>query len=360
MLFGQKHIDPWKRVCDPDNIYAAYIEVASGKRYHKDFQHFTLHLEENLISICNDLAWRTYEPGPAVSFIVYEPKKRLITRPQLRDRIVHHALMRVVRNVFFHEFHRDSYACVDGKGTLKACMEVSHKERQAINAYGWRFGVFHLDLKNYFGSIDHAVVKELIRRLFVDDPGIIWLFDKIIDAVGQGLPIGFLTSQFEANLVGTTLDRCLDGIGVRYHVRYMDDIIGFVPTEQDAKEVIALVDEYCAERLMLRLNEKKSKASTFRGKETFCGYVCAPHHLEPKHMTVKRAEKRIRKKIRQTMDGGLDPANLKQSAQSLNAYMSHTWKKTNNVAEQGIAIASPVVHLVPPRADGSRWISRWK
>ena len=339
MYFGRTRVDLWPMVYDLDNIYSAYLEVAKGKRYHRDFQEFSLNLEENLIGIHNDLVWRTYEPGPVVSFVIYEPKKRLITRPQLRDRIVHHALIRVIKRIYEHEYHRHSYACHEGRGQLAACLEVCHMERQALNAYGWSFGVFYLDIKSYFKSIDHPTAKILIREVFNDDPDIVWLCDKIIDAVSEGLPIGFLTSQYEANLIGTTLDRHLDGLGVLYHVRYMDDIIGFTRTRCEAKEVVAKMDEYCAERLLLKLNEKKSRTEPFRGKVTFCGYVCAPHHLEPKHATVKRGERRIRKKERQFLSGELTAEELRQSARSLNAYLSHTSEKRNQVADEAIAMA---------------------
>lgn len=340
MYFGKNRVDLWPMVYDLSNIYSAYLEVAKGKRYHRDFQEFSLNLEENLIGIHNDLVWRTYEPGPVVSFVIYEPKKRLITRPQLRDRIVHHALIRVIKRIYEHEYHRHSYACHEGRGQLAACHEVSHMERQALNAYDRGFAVFYLDIKSYFQSIDHSVTKALVREVFYDDPGIVWLSDKIIDAVSEGLPIGFLTSQYEANLVGTTLDRYLDALGVQYHVRYMDDIIGFTRTQQEARNIIADVDEYCAERLLLKLNEKKSRTEPFRGKVTFCGYVCAPHHLEPKHATVKRGERRIRKKERQFLSRELTAEELRQSARSLNAYLSHTSEKRNQVADEAIAMAN--------------------
>jgi len=143
-----------------------------------------------------------------------------------------------------------------------------------------------------------------------------------------------------ANLVGTTLDRYLDALGVQYHVRYMDDIIGFTRTQQEARNIIADVDEYCAERLLLKLNEKKSRTEPFRGKVTFCGYVCAPHHLEPKRATVKRGEKRIKKKMQQYLDGELKADELKQSARSLNSYLQHTTAGRSRVADEAIAAST--------------------
>ena len=321
MLHGTTRVDLFPMVYDFDNLYAAYLEVAHGKREHKDFVRFSRNIEENIIEIQNELMWKTYEPGPVVSFYVYEPKKRFITRPTLRDRIVHHA--------------------------LKACQHVSRMERQAIARWGLHFGVVYVDIKSFFQSVDHSIVKQLILEVFADDPDIIWLFFKIIDAVSAGLPIGFLPSQFTANLYNTTIDLLLERLGVDLWCRYNDDILAFVPTRDEAFRILGEIDGYYRSRLNLELNTKKSSATAFRGKITYCGYVCAPHHLEVKRDTVRRAEKRLRKKAKGYIVGDVPLSKLQDSVRAFRAYCRHAVAD-----ERAMQIMREMKYYMPAGANG--------
>lgn len=347
MLHGTTRVDLFPMVYDFDNLYAAYLEVAHGKREHKDFVRFSRNIEENIIEIQNELMWKTYEPGPVVSFYVYEPKKRFITRPELKDRIVHHALMRVVEREFYHVYQNNSFACHKGLGTLKACQHVSKMERQAIARWGMHFGVMYVDVKHFFESIDHSVIKQLILVVFADDPDIIWLFFRIIDAVSAGLPIGFLPSQFTANLYNTTIDLLLERLGADLWCRYNDDILAFLPNKFEARRILGVVDEYCQSKLQLRLNTKKSKVSEFCGKVAYCGYVCAPHHLEVKHATIRRAEKRLRKMARGYITGKVFYETLQDSVRAFCAYCRHAVAD-----ERAMQIMREMKYYMPAGANG--------
>lgn len=337
--FGE-YIDLYKQVYDFDNLYAAYLEVARGKRLQHEFQEFAYHLEENLIGIQNDLIWKTYVPLPTISFYVYEPKERYITRPEIRDRIVHHALVRIVKQFFYRTFDHTSFACQEGKGQIAVCEYLSKLQRKAIGTYGTlHFGVTAIDIHHFFASIDHAKIKNLLSYVFSDDPDVIWLSFQIIDAVGEGLPIGFLPSQYEANLMGTAIDFFLDSIGAKLRCRYMDDLRIYSRDEETARTYLEQVDEFCLTRLNLHLNEKKSKATIFSGKDTFCGYVVCPHHLEPKLSTVKRGRRRILKKIKDYQNGIISENELEESARNLNLYLSHTnGSPTDPVADRAMML----------------------
>lgn len=337
--FGNR-IDLYPMVYEFSNLYAAYLEVARGKRFQREFQTFDFNLEENLIEIQNELIWKTYKPGGTVSFYVYEPKERYITRPQIFDRIVHHALIRVVKPYYYRIFDKSSYACQEKKGQLAACTHLSSLQRSAIGKFGFHFGVTAIDIHHFFQSIDFATLKVLVGYVFQDDSDIIWLFYQIIDAVDEGIPIGFLPSQYNANLVGTALDYYLARTpGAGYRCRYMDDLRIYSRDIDSARAILFSIDEFCSSRLMLTLNLKKSRTWTFAGKDTFCGYVVGPHHLEAKRSTVKRGERRIHKKIGEYQAGKLSGEKLYQSAKNLNDYLSHTiGKPSNRFADKAILI----------------------
>ncbi len=320
-------------VYDFDNIYAAFVEVSHGKKQYKpDFQRFCLNLDEELITIQNELIWKTYRPSDTVSFIIREPKLRNITRPELRDRIVHHALIRVTLPYFERYFHKASFACRKGKGQLSACMEWQKMIRSAFGKYGNGFSVISLDIRGYFASIDHAAIKYLLRRLFSDD-FVLWLFDSIIDSVPIGLPIGFLPSQHEANLIGTAIDYFVtDVLGIPTYIRYMDDMRIACRDMNQAKEILSTLDDLCAGKLLLTLSPRKTTAKPWKGKDTFCGYVVAPHHLEPKHTTVKRSEKRLAKKLYLYQTGVISLRELRDSTTAFVAYLVKTNHQYNKMA----------------------------
>lgn len=322
------------KIYDFDNIYEAFVEVSHKKQYKVAFQKYCLNIEEELITIQNELIWRTYRPSSTVSFFVREPKQRFITRPDLRDRIVHHALIRVVLPYFERHFNRASFACRKGRGQLSACMEWQRMIRSALGRYGTDFVVVSIDIKSYFASIDHVAIKYLLRRLFSDDL-VLWLFDSIIDSVSDGLPIGFLPSQHEANLIGTVIDYFVtDLLGLPLYIRYMDDMRIICKDRLEAKEILAAIDGLCTGKLILTLSPKKTVIKPWRGKDTFCGYIVSPHHFEPKRATVERSENRLKKKL--YLYKTTDLVSLQQmrdTTTSFIAYLSHTATPYNPIAD---------------------------
>lgn len=187
--------DLWTRITDIDNIYHAYLAARDKKREKPEVLAYDSHREENLITAHNELVWHMWKPRPFREFIVYEPKKRLIHAPQFSDRVIHHALVRVIEPLFERKMISNSFACRKGLGTHKA-VSTAQKYARAVSRSG-RFWFLKGDIHHYFPSIDHEALKKIIRRT-VRDKDTLWLIDTIIDESGfpgVGLPIGTLTSQ---------------------------------------------------------------------------------------------------------------------------------------------------------------------
>ncbi|MDR1620831.1 MAG: hypothetical protein LBS00_00485, partial [Synergistaceae bacterium] len=157
---------------------------------------FSENLEENLIVLQNELIWRTWTPRPYRRFIVSEPKTREIAAPDYRDRVIHHALVRIIEPLFDRKMIDTSFACRVGKGTHAGVQKASEFIRESRAKFG-SFYILKGDVPKYFYSVDHAVLKRIIRRTIRCRPTL-WLLDKIIDNGTEGdvgLPIGALTSQ---------------------------------------------------------------------------------------------------------------------------------------------------------------------
>ena len=180
-----------------------------------------MRFEEEILELREGLLAGQYPVGRYHRFIVRDPKLRTIHAAAFQERVMHHALMRVVGPILERSTVFDSYACHAGKGQWGA---VRRAER-----FARRYGFFlKFDIRKYFDNIDHPILLRQLERRIKDRAVLDW-FSRIIRsyevAPGKGLPIGSLTSQHLANAYLGPLDRWLSGRrasgGV---VRYMDDV----------------------------------------------------------------------------------------------------------------------------------------
>lgn len=226
-----------------DNLLLAYERAAKGKRGRPAVAAFEHRLEDNLLILQAELAEQCYRPGRYHSFYIHEPKRRLISAAPFRDRVVHHALCQIIEPAFERSFTDDSFANRVGKGT--------HRALDACQCAARRFNyVLQLDVRQFFPSIDHVILRNLLARK-VADHGLRWLIDLIVasgDGVlsetydmtwfpgddlfaasrPRGLPIGNLTSQFWANCYLNPIDHFIKReLRCPAYVRYVDDLLLF-------------------------------------------------------------------------------------------------------------------------------------
>ncbi len=116
-----------------ENLTESARLAARGKRQRPDVARFLHELEPNLCRLREELESGAYRPGPYRAFWIYDPKPRLISAASVRDRVVHHALTRVLEPVFEPRFTNRSFASRRGYGQHKAlnlartaCQRYSH------------------------------------------------------------------------------------------------------------------------------------------------------------------------------------------------------------------------------------------
>ena len=203
----------FQQMCSFENLLNAAQKAQRGKRFQAEVARFNFHLEKELYHLQAELQTQTYRPGEYREFYIYEPKLRKISAAPYRDRVVHHALCNVIEPIFERTFIFDSYACRKDKGTHKAVDRFTEFSRK--NTY-----VLKCDIRKYFPSIDHEILKTRFRRK-IRDAQVLWLLDLIVDSSNpqeyvheyfqgddlltslnrrRGIPIGNLTSQFFANI----------------------------------------------------------------------------------------------------------------------------------------------------------------
>ena len=314
------------------NLYRAAYAASRGKRYNDSVAFFNFFMEKELEKLHSDLSTGRYRHGSYEVFKIYEPKERDIAKAPFRDRVVHHAIHDVIEPGIDRTFIFDSYACRVGKGTHVA-LERAQSFLEA------RKYCLHGDIKKYFPSIDHGILKILLRR-HIREPRLVALIDHIIDSAQtsgssgycRGLPIGNLTSQFFANLYLHELDFFVKHtLKCGYYMRYMDDLLVFENDRVRLEDVRSRIGEFLKGRLLLDLHPGKSQIFVTARGVKFLGFRFYHDHRRLATQGVRRFRRRL-KKFRYLLGQGLiDEVRVAQSimcwrAHSAYANTARLWK----------------------------------
>lgn len=211
----------YQKICSVENLNLADIIARKGKKHQFGIQLHDQNREANIEALHQALLNKTYRTSPYTTFKVYEPKEREVFRlPYFPDRITHHAIMNILEQKFCSIFTTDTYSCIKGKGIHAAAEAV----KKALKDTAGTTYCLKLDIKKFYPSVDHVILKLLLRRKFKDQD-LLWLLDEIIDSA-DGLPIGNYLSQYFANFYLTYFDHWLKEVKcIRYYFRYCDDLV---------------------------------------------------------------------------------------------------------------------------------------
>lgn len=275
-----------------DNLYDAFQDASNGRRYNRDVLRFAYDAWTNLDELRGRILRGEYEIDRYYIFFVYEPKKRMIMSIGFEHRVVQWAIYRVINPIFVKGYIKDSYGCIPGRGALSAMLRlkgwlqyVSRKEGE------WYY--LKLDISKYFYRISHRILKKILRKKIKDErllsilfgiidckhtpfglppgksPGDVPLEERLFNV---GMPIGNLLSQMFANLYLNELDQfCKRVLGIKFYVRYMDDIIILSNSKMQLHDWRWQIDSFLETELELSLNQKTCIRPINQGIE-FVGY----------------------------------------------------------------------------------------
>jgi retron-type reverse transcriptase len=331
----------WPEIIAFENLLAAAQKAQKGKRFRHNVLAFNYNLETELLNLQTELANQTYTPGTYRTFEIVEPKRRMISAAPYRDRVVHHALCNIIVPPFERTFIDDSYANRVGFGTHRALRRFTKFARSS------RY-VLQCDIKKYFPSIDHNILKALLRRK-LKCPHTLWLVDKIINNSNEqepvidffpgddlleplqrrrGLPIGNLTSQFYANIYLNGFDHFIkEQVKVKKYVRYVDDFALFSDERKFLAEARLAIEDYLAQ---MRLKIHPIKSQLFETKEgaNFLGFRIFPDQIRVRRENLRRGRRRLRQMQVEYSQGEIELSKITQSVQSWAAHLKHgdTWQ----------------------------------
>lgn len=264
----------------------------------KDVQWFERNLITNIISLHEKLVAKTYRHSLYEAFNVSDPKPRNIHKASVTDRLLHHALYRILYPFFDRTFISDSYSCRYGKGTHKAMQRFQTFSRKVSKNNTRTVWILKCDIKRFFASIDHAVLIEIIKKYIIDED-IVLLLSEIIESFHsidkeKGLPLGNLTSQLLVNIYMNEFDQFVKHtLKVKYYIRYADDFVFLSDDKKYLKNILRQVSAFLKETLKLSLHPDKVFIKTLASGVDFLGWIHFPDHRVLRTVTKRRMNKRI-------------------------------------------------------------------
>ncbi len=305
------------------NLFLAWDEFRKGKTSKKDVLEFEWRLEENIIKLCRDLRYHRYKHGVYTSFYITDPKRRKIHKATVRDRILHHAVFRIVNAIFEPTFISNSFSCRIGKGNHRGvyCLEkliIAESHNHTKPCF-----ILKCDVKKFFDSINHEILLSIISKK-IKDEALMKLFKEIIGSfdsssicagtqierererrpsalnlfdqpsMRKGLPIGNLTSQLFANIYMNEFDQFVKHeLKVKKYIRYTDDFVVVTTSQEYLQRLIPLVQKYLHDYLKLELHPSKISIRKARQGIDFLGYVVLPKYILLRTRTKKRIIRKV-------------------------------------------------------------------
>lgn len=312
-------------------MLSAWNEFKRGKRKRRDVALFELNLEERLFALHDELIQKIYVHDPYFDFYVCDPKRRHIHKATVRDRVVHQAIFRALYLIFDRHFIFDSYSSRNNKGThagIERLVRVCRKETKNWRRSGY---VLKCDIRKFFDSIDHTILRELIKKK-VSDPDMIWIIDVILDsfekAQGKGLPLGNVTSQLFANVYMNEFDQFVKHVvKANYYLRYCDDFVIVSQDKNYLKNLIPQIQQFLNEHLLLELHPHKVEIRKISQGIDFLGHIIFPFGKLVRMSTCRRMIRKVNNAKKKFLDGQISEDIFKCTIASFLGVFSHSRSK---------------------------------
>lgn len=289
--------DLFSQICSMENLRKAHKNAKRGKGWYKEVKQVDSNLEYYLTRLQENLIEHRYHTSKYVTFNKKEGAKQreIYKLPYYPDRICQWAILQVIEPYLIKNLTKDTYSAIPNRGIqpiinqLRGYEKVIKKDGKVVKKQ-WIPSILvsdpegtayclKMDVRKYYPSLVHDVLKQRYRDLFKDDE-LIWLLDEIIDSIstfpaneenleilqrlgiyadviiddegrayfdGVGIPIGNYLSQYGGNVNLAPLDHWLKEVkGVKYYFRYMDDMVILGSSKEKLHQLKRDIDEFMA------------------------------------------------------------------------------------------------------------------
>lgn len=258
-----------EQICTLENINLADRNARKGKHNWGIIRH-DKRAEEDNKALLEALTTLTYSTSEYTTYKIYEPKERIISRlPYYPDRIAQWAIMNIMEPIWVSTFINHTYSCINGRGIHKLAEDIKKSLRTDVKGTTY---CLKLDIKKFYPSINHDIMKSILRRK-IKDKKLLSILDEVIDSA-EGVPIGNYLSQFFANLYLTYFDHwLLEQVKIKHYFRYADDIVILSHNKKLLEEILILIKLYFSSILHIKM---KPNYQIFKMEDRgidFAGYV---------------------------------------------------------------------------------------
>jgi retron-type reverse transcriptase len=279
-----------ERIADMDNLRLAYAKTASGKRDTHAYLEFKEYSGANLLLLREELMEGVWEQGPCRNFTIWEPKERAISALAFKDRVAQHALINILGPKLDKALLPYTFGCRTGFGTHAGVRHIQSRMRK----YGFKY-YLKTDYRKFFPSINRAILHQRLDRH-------VWcrktknVLESMIPPTGDGLGIGYLTSQIGANTYGDIADRFVHfDLGARHWARYMDDIVILSNNPYELRHWYEDIEAFSKEAMGMDISHWN--INPVSQGVNYLGYRIWPRHKLLRKDSVTRAKRKIRKYI---------------------------------------------------------------
>lgn len=265
----------YNQIISIDNLKLAEKKARLGKSKQYGVKLFDKNSEDLIINLHHILSNKEYKTSAYDIFDLFDGKLRTIYKlPYYPDRITHHALMNVLEPIFVKSFTKNTYSCIKRRGIHKCLRDLNISLKDKDNTQY----CLKIDIKKFYPSINHKILKQLLRRKFKDND-LLNLLDEIIDSA-DGIPIGNYLSQYLANFYLTYFDHWIkENLKVKYYFRYCDDLVILGNSKGDLHRILSEIRIYLYNNLKLKLNSNyqiffvESKGIDFIGYKSYHTHI---------------------------------------------------------------------------------------
>lgn len=307
----------YNKIISIKNLELADKNARKGKLKSYGVRLHEKNRENNILKLHEQLKNKTYKTSEYNIFKIYKPKERDIFQlPYYPDRIVHHAAMNILEPIWVSMFTADTFSCIKGRG-IHGCWK---KVKEALKDEENTKYCLKIDIKKYYPSINHDVLKKLIRKK-IKCNDTLELLDEIIDSA-KGIPIGNYLSQYFANIYLTYFDHYVkEKMKVKYYFRYADDMVFLHQDKKELRKIYKEINTYLKDELKLEIKHNYQIFPTQVRGIDFVGYVFRNSHTLIRKSIKQNFCRKIAKLLKRKL-------NNKEFKQGIAAWLG--WCKYSN------------------------------
>lgn len=314
----------YEKICSMENLMLAHKNARKGKGWYKEVKAVDAEPEKYLKMLQEMLINRTYHTSEYETFIKHEgTKDRTIYKlPYFPDRICQWAILQVIEPILLKNFTADTYSAIPERGIHSCLKKVTEAMQTDIPHCQY---CLKLDVRKYYPSINHDILKQKYRHLFKDD-GLLWLLDEIIDSTpgDTGIPIGNYISQYSGNFYLSQFDHWIKEVKhVKYYFRYMDDIVIFGQTKEELHRLRKEIDFYFRTQLKLVIKDNWQVFPSYVRGIDFVGYRVFLNYTLLRKSTCKQFKRKMNSINKHRMEGKLMTYSEWCSVNSYKGWLIH-------------------------------------